>query len=246
MTAIAALAVAVPSLAAPPLLHLTHRSESSTKITLLKSSFEICASDYPPPREPDWSKVGIEEQDEYFTPTKYALYRRGTDYEYELPDNLKTPCKLIETRYEMASLYDGKMDYEVDLVKRTGSKRERRYVNAKDQQQIKSGARAALASGMLGNLTQTAQKFESLAKPAGQEQIAGEKCNYYLVTEDTKLCYWSVLPEYPGIGASVILRFEAGLGKAKLKEVQEVVRFRKLEQIDPGVFTPPANIKWRN
>lgn len=238
---------AVPSLAEPPLLHLTHRSESPLAKKLLRSHIELCKTNRPPPREPDWSKVGVGESDEYFAPTKYALYERSMEYEYEIPDKPGIPCKLIETKVETASLYDGKTDYEIDLVKRTGSKRERRYVDTKDQQQIGSAMGAAVTGGMLGNVPDTAQKIESLVKTAGQEQIAGEKSDCYHVKnlmtgKDDKFCYWSALPKYPGIGKDVTLRYEGWLGK--VKQVQEVVRFRKPERIDSRVFSPPPGIKW--
>lgn len=263
-----ALAAAHGAPAAPPTLHLTHRSHDDAQVMLLKTRLNMCRLErqsfhdikrsqpaiyeqmlrdmrrsrpaYDPNRavapEPDWTTVAVEEQDEYFAQTKYALYQRSAKYDVSEDG----ACALVATKVEAATIDDGETIYRIDLVAKKGHRHPSvSKAAAPDVRRMTIAARAVDVRGM-------AAQVQSLAQTVGQDRIAGEACNYVAVAfaKNSKVCFWSELPQYPGHTVRpVILKSVVQMGKIPV--VQEVVQFRRPAAIDPMWFTPPSDIAWR-
>lgn len=269
MVMMSAIAFAMPCLAAAPVLHLTHRTRNDMKPQLLKPLRDACRVtkqsmqnmrrenpaafaellrgvkkdqpnydvDRPLAPEPDWSKIAIvAEEEEYFEDTKYALYQRAMDYSISEDG----ACGMREMVTETATIDDGKSIYDINLIARTGSRRPR-------TDGAGSYRPPGAAVGAALDLRDAARGVQSLTKNAGQERIAGESCTETTVAflgKNTKVCFWSISPEHAGTKRPVILKTIVPLGKTAT--VREVIQFRKPARIEPRIFTPPANVTWRN
>lgn len=267
MATLSMMALALPCFAATT-LHLTHRTRNDMKPQLLKPLRDACRItkqsmqnmrrenpaafaellrgvkkdqpnydiDRPLAPEPDWSKIAIvAEEEEYFDGNRYALYQRAIDYKLSEDG----ACGLRETVAETVTIDDGKSIYDIDLLARTGTRR----ASAAGA----GGYRPPGAAMGTLDLRDAARGVQSLAAKSGQERIAGESCTMTTVAflgKNTKVCFWSVSPEHAGTKRPVTLKTIVPLGRTAT--VREVVQFRKPARIEPRIFTPPANVTWRN
>lgn len=198
--------------------------------------------------EPDWAKVGIEREEEYFSGKNYALYTESAVYEVP-SDGI---CALTTKKELYAEIDDGRNAYALDLTQGTGLKQESAaLVLAQNQQQIVDAVRAQPELGKaLGDAVRASGLRQGLAalaqntKTVGREIVAGQSCDrVQVLTGDTELCLWSKMHEYPGrLGRPIVLKSTVVLdGQAN---VTSAVEFQEGVQIDSKKFQPPPGIKF--
>jgi hypothetical protein len=197
--------------------------------------------------EPDWNTLAVLHEEEYFSGEQYALYKQTARYKLSADGR----CEFQISKTEHAQLDDGKYRYDVDLTKGTGSKRmsgamARQQGRALQESLLRDHPEAAQAmaqSALNAGLDQAAQAGRQILKPAGQEVVAGEKCdNVEMPAVKTKVCYWTTLQYYPGMmHRPIVLKSVVGFGNDE--NVLQAVVFNHTGALDPGVFRPPAGIE---
>lgn len=201
----------------------------------VRSSRPAYDVDRPLAPPPDWSRVAVEEEEEYFAQTRYALYRRAARYAVSEDG----ACALRETKIETATIDDGATLYEIDLLARTGTRRPSVAKGPADP-------RVARATRAI-DVRALAAQVQSLWETVGQDRVAGERCDYvvFAAAQRARVCLWSELSHYPGSARRpVILKSIVPVGKVQV--TREATAFRRDARVDPARFVPPPGIAWRS
>ena len=202
--------------------------------------------DAPLAKEPDWRKVLVETEEEYFQGDLYAKYTTSIDY--KLIDD--GTCRIEEKSNHFAEIDTGKFRYDLDLVQKTGEKFPspvliRKQTDARMAAAIQRNpmiAKMMEQSAKQMGLPQAADKLDDMTKVTGQDQVAGQTCEYVGPMAGTKLCYWKTMHEYPTImQRALVLKSVVTLGK--YENVSEAVQFKRSSGFDPAVFSVPSGIK---
>lgn len=200
-----------------------------------------------PAAEPDWSKVAIEREDEYFDGDKHAVIQEKSDY--KIADD--GSCALRTEPMKTSDLDDGTYRYILNLTKGTGTKhnspqvvRARGRRLQRDARQDTPGLDEALASmAMQAGVADAARAGADIGKVTGHAMVAGQKCDYVAsgLGDGAQLCYWSRMHHYPGLlRRPVVLQSTVVLGGET--NSKQAILFETLPRIDSNIFVPPKDI----
>ena len=196
--------------------------------------------------EPNWRKVLVETEQEYFQGDLYAKYTDSPDY--QLIDD--GTCRIEQKPRRLAEIDTGKFRYDLDLVNNTGEKflspvAMRKQSDARMAAAMKRNPMLAKMMGQTAQqmgLPEAAEKLDDLTKVTGQDQVAGQACEYVGPMAGTKLCYWKTMHEYPTImQRALVLKSVVTLGKDE--NVSEAIEFKRSTGFDPKVFSVPKGVK---
>jgi len=198
--------------------------------------------------EPDWSKVAVVREEEYFDSDRYALYREGAHYKL-VPDG---SCDLKADPDRTANIDDGVHRYVVNITRGQGSKGPSAVVTqarAQGEMQRTLSQNPAAVGALAGNgpgMVDAATVAKGLLKVVGQDTVLGERCDYLALGADkgTAVCFWSVMHTYPAqVPRSVVLKAKIRFGADE--NISQAVVFERAVKIDPKVFVPPSGIVLR-
>jgi len=173
----------------------------------------------PTASEPVWSRIAVEREEEFFQGERYARIKSGARYKIAKDGS----CKVIVEESKKAELDDGTYRYELNLVKRTGTKHN-----------SSGGLRSRLPSPVTDG---------AILKVVGHDTVAGEVCDYLAASsaQRIKTCYWATMHHYPGSQERpVILKAIVPVGKDK--NTVQAILFDRPARIDSSVFVPAKDI----
>jgi hypothetical protein len=198
--------------------------------------------------EPDWSKVAVAREAEYFDGDRYALYREGAHYKL-VPDG---SCDLKAEPGRTADIDDGVHRYVINFIRGQGSKGPSAVVTqarAQGEMQRTLSQNPAAVGALAGfgpGIADAAAVAKGLLKVVGQDTVLGERCDYLALGADkgTAVCFWSVMHTYPAqVPRSVVLKAKVRFGADE--NISQAVVFVRAASIDPKVFAPPGGIALR-
>lgn len=202
--------------------------------------------DAPLTKEPDWQKMLVEIEEEYFQGDRYAKYITTSDH--KLIDD--GTCRFEEKQHHSAEIDTGKFRYDLRLDEKYGEKFpspvviDRQY-NADMRammQQNPAMQELMQKTGTDMGMSQAGEKLGELTKVSGQDQVAGETCEYVGPVLPTRLCYWKTMHEYPTImRRALILKSVVSIGKDN--NISEAVKFTRSTGFDPKIFSVPNGFK---
>lgn len=202
--------------------------------------------DAPLSKEPDWQKMLVEIEEEYFQGDRYAKYITTSDY--KLIDD--GTCRFEETQHHSAEIDTGKFRYDLNLDEKYGEKFpspvviDRQYnadMSAMMQQNPMMQEIMQKTATEMG-VSRTTEKLGEMTKVTGQDQAAGEACEYVGPVLPTRLCYWKTMHEYPTImRRALILKSVVSIGQDN--NTSEAVTFTRSTGFDPKVFSVPRGFK---
>lgn len=172
----------------------------------------------PAAEEPDWSKVAVQRDEEYFQGEKYA--RLADSSRYKVADD--GSCALLAEKTKKMEIDDGENRFDLDLVKGTGTRR---------------------PSSVSLHQRLPPPRKDKTGHVTGQDTVAGERCDYLATpkTQRTKLCYWSKMHHYASVmRRPVILKSIVAVGQDA--NTEQAVLFEQPVRIDDNVFQPPKGI----
>lgn len=192
--------------------------------------------------EPDWSKLAIVRDEEYFDGDRYAEYRESTRYKI-VPDG---SCELKAEPIRTADIDDGVNHYVVNITRGKGSKSPSAIIkqaHAKEQMQAQQAGLSAALAGFVPGLADAAVVASGQLKVVSQDTVAGERCDYLALSagKGAQICYWSRMHTYPAkVPRSLVLKSKVRIGADE--NLTEAVVFDQTAKIDPKVFAPPNGV----
>lgn len=197
-------------------------------------------------KEPDWGKMMLEIEEEYFQGDQYAKYITSTGH--ELIDD--GTCGFKDTQSKNAEIDTGKYRYDLNFDDKYAEKFpspvviDKQYnaeLNATMQQNpMLMEVMKNMASGM--NTPQMQQTLGEVTKVTGQDKAAGQACDYVGPAIPTKLCYWKTMHEYPTVmKRALIIKSIVSMGQDQ--NVSAAVKFTRTKKFDPNVFSVPKGFK---
>lgn len=172
--------------------------------------------------EPDWSKVAVQREEEFFHGEKYAHISEGA--RYKLADD--GSCTLLVDKIRKAELDDSVSRYDLDFIKGTG---------------VKKPSSVALHRQLPPGVSPN--------KPAinDHDTVAGQRCDYLpdAKGQRAKSCYWSTLHRYPSVmQRPVILKSIVTIGNDV--NTEQAVLFEQPSKIDDAIFRAPKGIQLKD
>ena len=195
--------------------------------------------------EPDWSKMAIVREEEFFDGERYAQYK-STDNITIVEDG---SCRLNVEKKENARIDDGAFGYQLNLTQKRGTKyprsstvREIGQANLSNALRNNPGLAAATGDTLLKS---GAPQAATVLKPtaSGTDSVLGQSCDYFSApsTGNAMICYWSTMHEYPSsTPRPIILKAVVPFGKDQ--NIQQAVLFETGKSIPSSVFRPPTGI----
>jgi hypothetical protein len=233
------------------MFHDMHQRQPSTWAIMLQD-MQRKRPGYDPERalapEPDWSKVAVVRDEEYFDGDRYALYREGARYKL-VPDG---SCDLKAEPGRTADIDDGVHRYVVNITRGQGNKGPSAVVTqaqARGEMQRTLSQNPAVVGALAGfgpGIVDAAAVAKGLLKVVGRDTVMGERCDYLALGADkgTAVCFWSVMHTYPAqVPRSVVLKAKVRFGADE--NISQAVVFERAAKIDPKVFVPPSGIALR-
>lgn len=200
--------------------------------------------DTPTAAEPDWSKIAVTVEDEYFFGDRYALYVH--EHNYKLSGD--GACEVLGEKIEKAQIDTGKYRYRVDFNKKTATREEselalRKKTDAMMQENMRKNA--ALFSMLAEKMSQTniAPLNEAVVNK-GEETVAGQVCQCEALggSKNSKICYWSRMQHYPNIlQRPIVLKsiFQTG----NKTNISQAVKFDTGKSLNEDIFSLKQDIK---
>jgi hypothetical protein len=225
----------------PPSIHIRHQLVNVSALNMLKSAREMCQlkGKYGVPvdtGQPDWTKMYIETDDEYFEGIKYAIYKKSARY------TVNKDCSIKIVPSYSADIDDGTTRFLIDLEKGTSTTRPSVVVTRKKAEASMQGfakthpIEAGEIPEALG-IDQASQSLQSTS--AGSDTVQGVKCDYRSTAQirDAKVCYWSESHVYPGpLARPIILKSVVTVGQQD--NVKQAILFEVGKPLDRTVFSP--------
>jgi len=195
--------------------------------------------------EPDWTKVAVDSEEEYFYGEMYASRKEKT--KYKMSEDGK--CEVIETRLKSENLDDGKFRYFVDLTRGKATKYMSKAASQKQSDEIlqrEFGKNPQVSEAMQSAFAKAdISALNDAVKEAGSEKVTdNQTCNYKILANDakTRLCYWSVMSYYPStLERPIILKSIISFGQTS--NTKQAVSFKLSKSFKRDVFSPPDSIK---
>lgn len=195
--------------------------------------------------EPDWRKLGIEQETEYFEGSRYAIYRvQGVS---RIVDD--GSCRISTKKRRSADIDDGIYAYSVDIEARTVIRTASPAWQAKQHDALFGNALEGLPGGAellakvfgeagLPEVIETANRLVQKR----QVMIIARQPARCVASGQQELCYWRKWPLYPGpLARPVILK--AVTVFAGTRNVAVVTNFQEQGHIDPSVFQVPRTYR---
>jgi hypothetical protein len=198
--------------------------------------------------EPDWSKVAVVQEEEYFDGDRYALYREGAHYKL-VPDG---SCVLKAEPSRTADIDDGVNRYIINITRGQGTKGPSAVVTqvrAQGEMQRTLSQNPATVGALAGfgpGLVDAAAVAKGQLKVVGQDTVLGERCDYLALGANTgtAVCFWSVMHSYPAqVPRSIVLKAKVRFGADE--NISQAVVFERAAKFDSKVFVPPSGIALR-
>lgn len=198
--------------------------------------------------EPDWSKMAVARDEEYFDGDRYARYRESTHYEI-VPDG---SCSFRAEVTRTADIDDGVNHYAINITRGTGNKSPSTIVKqaqARERMQLTVAQHPELGAALAGSapgLADAAVVARGQMQVVGHDTVAGARCDYLALTagKGAEVCYWSAMHTYPSkVPRSIVLKSKVRFGADE--NVSQAVVFETAAKIDPKVFVPPSGVTLR-